>query len=231
MDEVSPVTPSIAFELRLEHGLCVGVHLPDGSEAIEALAAGTLCAEERAFALGMSAARRRSWVGGRVALHQALERSGAAAGAIFADDRGAPALPAGIVGSISHKNDLAVALVARGTSARVGVDIEADAARGRDIASIVLAADELAELASLASPERAREVLLRFSAKEAIYKAIDPFVRRYVAFREVSVSPRADGSAEVRLRLAAPAPALSIESRWTRRQGFVLTTARVTPIG
>jgi len=222
-----PVTPSNAFELRLDHGLCVGVHLPEGPDAIDALAAATLCAEERAFALAMSVARRRSWIGGRVALHQALERAGVAAGAIFADDRGAPALPAGIVGSISHKEDLAVALVAIDASARVGVDIEADGARPRDIASIVLAEDEQTELASLTSSERAGEVLLRFSAKEAIYKALDPFVRRYVAFREVSVSPRPDGSAEVRARLGPHAPALSIESRWTRRQGFVLTTARV----
>jgi 4'-phosphopantetheinyl transferase EntD len=224
------VTPSNAFELRLEHGLCIGVHLPEGPDTIDALAASALCAEEHAFALAMSAPRRRSWIGGRVALHRALERAGFASGAIFADDRGAPTLPAGIVGSISHKDDLAVALVAIGTSARVGVDIEADGARSQDIASIVLADDEQTELASFAGSERAREVLLRFSAKEAIYKALDPFVRRYVAFREVSVSPRPDGTAEVRARLGAEASGLSIESRWTRRQGFVLTTARVSPI-
>ena len=46
---------------------------------------------------------------------------------------------------------------------------------------------EQAEIASLAERDRAREVTVRFSAKEAIYKAIDPFVRRYVGFQEVEV--------------------------------------------
>ena len=106
------------------------------------------------------------------------------------------------------KTATAVALVARDEprDVRVGVDIETDAPRATDIARMVLTEDEELELAPLSPAERSREVLLRFSAKEAVYKALDPFVRRYVGFKEVSVSPRPDGSAGVVAHLADVPP-------------------------
>jgi 4'-phosphopantetheinyl transferase EntD len=149
---------------------------------------------------------------------------------VLADDRGAPQLPAGVAGSISHKESIAVALVARDPSARVGVDVEADRARTLDISSKVLTPGELPEIAAYTGAERDREVLLRFSAKESIYKAIDPFVRRFVGFKEVSVSPRPDGTAEVRDHLGPDSGRFSIEVRWRRLHGLILTTARVHAI-
>jgi enterobactin synthetase component D len=161
-----------------------------------------------------------------VAMREALATAGVDAPAILADARGAPVLPPGIAGSISHKESLAVAIVARG-AARVGVDVEIDAASAPDIAPKVLTDGERAELASLEANERAREVKLRFSAKEAIYKALDPFVRRYVGFKEVSVRPLPGGGAEVGVHLPSSEGAFVIEVRWLRWEGFVLTTARV----
>jgi 4'-phosphopantetheinyl transferase EntD len=218
--------PAIAFELALEHGFCVAVHLPDAPAETDALAAVSLAPEERALAAAMTAVRRRTWVGGRAAMRMALERAAIAAAPVVADDRGAPILPSGVTGSISHKETLAAALVAREPRARVGVDIEADTSRAVDISARVLHDDELQEIAHLAPADRQREVLLRFSAKEAIYKALDPFVRRYVDFREVSVSPGPDGTARVRHRLREGI-AFAIDVRWRRLQGIVLTTARV----
>jgi enterobactin synthetase component D len=217
----------IAFDLCLEHGRCLGVHLPEG----EASPRGEgLPAEEQAFAATLTAVRRRTWLGGRVALRQALVRAGLDAPAVLADARGAPMFPPGGSGSISHKETLAVALVARADpsgATRLGVDIELDAQPAHDIASRVLTDDEVVEVAALEERSRAREVLLRFSAKEAIYKALDPFVRRYVAFKEVAVSPLPGGAATVELRLPASEGAFDAEVRWLRREGFVLTTARV----
>jgi 4'-phosphopantetheinyl transferase EntD len=141
-------------------------------------------------------------------------------------------VPPGVAASISHKESWAVALVARvgaGDRARIGVDVEEDRPRLRDVSSRVCTDDELAEIASLDADARLREVILRFSAKEAIYKALDPFVRRYVGFREVAVTPRADGTAEVRPALAAGEGPFAIEVRWRRVEGLVLTTARVCP--
>ena len=162
-------------------------------------------------------------------MREALARLGQPRVVVPSDDRGAPVLPAGIAGSITHKEALAAALVARESQARVGVDVELDAPRSLDIAPRVLTAGELGEIAHLDATERAREVLLRFSAKEAIYKALDPFVRRYVAFGEVAVSPVADGRARVTPSLRDHEGPFVIEVRWRRFEGIVLTTARVAP--
>ena len=221
------VIPDVAFDLELEHGRCVGVRLPEALGVVEALAEAALLPEERAYAATLGAARRRTWMGGRIALRQALVREGIDASPVLADGRGAPALPPGVAGSISHKEDMAVALVAREARAKLGVDVERDVPGKLDISKKVLTDEELAEVAKLGSAERAREVLLRFSAKEAIYKALDPFVQRYVAFREVALTPRADGTAVVTSRLPVAEGTFAMDVTWMRRDGTIVTTARV----
>ncbi len=224
------MTVAIAFDLVLEHGTCVGVRIPSDEAALDALA-GVLSPAERARAAGLAGPRRRTWVGGRAAMREALARLGLEAVAVPTDDRGAPVLPGGVVGSITHKEGLAAALVAPGSRARIGVDLELEVARTLDIAPRILTPGELAEIAPLDANDRAREVLLRFSAKEAVYKALDPFVRRYVGFGEVAVSPRADGTALVVPGLRAQEGPFAIDVRWRRFDGIVLTTARVEPSG
>ncbi|MGH7297926.1 MAG: 4'-phosphopantetheinyl transferase family protein, partial [Polyangiaceae bacterium] len=146
-----------------------------------------------------------------------------------ADDRGAPVLPAGLLGSISHKADLAVALLARDADprARVGVDVEDDRPGKLDVSSRVLRDEELAALADLGEPARGSEVLLRFSLKEAVYKALDPFVRRYVGFKEVAVTVNADGSAEVQPHLEQGEGPFVFAARWKRERGLIVATVRV----
>jgi 4'-phosphopantetheinyl transferase EntD len=235
----------LAFDLALEHGRAVGVVIPDAPEAVDALAA-TLPGPERARAFELPMARRRTYTGGRVAMHAALGRLGVRVDTVASDERGAPVLPPGVAGSITHKERLAAALVAFEASARLGVDLEMDAPRRQDIASRVLRDSEREELAGLGELERGREVLLRFSAKEAVYKALDPYVRRYVDFKEVAVSPRPDGTAAVAMHLRSRGDRLDGGDRadrdeagpegegpfavavgWRRFDGVVLTTARV----
>jgi 4'-phosphopantetheinyl transferase EntD len=223
---MATLLPDIAFDFRLAHGRCVGVRLPAADSSVDELVESVLVPEERAFASQLVALRRRSWIGGRVAMRQVLTLAGVDAPAVLSDGRGAPLLPAGVVGSISHKDALAVALVATGTS-RIGVDVEVDGGARQDISSHVLTEPEAAEVAHLAEAARAREVVLRFSAKEAIYKAIDPFVRRFVGFKEVGVRPLPDGQAEVQSYLPPNEGPFVIDVRWLRWEGFVLTTARV----
>jgi enterobactin synthetase component D len=221
------VAADIAFDLALEHGRCVGVRIPADAAVLDALA-GALSPEERSRAAGMPMPRRRTWVGGRAAMREALARLGVTPVAIASDDRGAPVLPAGVSGSVTHKDALAAALVASESRARVGVDLELDVVRSQDIASRILTPDEIAEIAHLGAGDRAREVLLRFSAKEAVYKALDPFVRRYVGFGEIALSPCADGTAHVTSGLPASEGPFVFEVRWRRFDGIVLTTARVS---
>jgi 4'-phosphopantetheinyl transferase EntD len=220
------VAVDIAFDLALEHGTCVGVHIPADAAALDGLAA-VLAPEERSRAAGFPVPRRRTWVGGRAAMREALARLGTPAVPVASDDRGAPVLPAGIAGSITHKEGIAAALVAHESEARVGVDVELDALRSLDIARRVLTVDEIAAIAPMSEDDRTREVLLRFSAKEAIYKALDPFVRRYVGFHEVALSPQPDGTAVVATALRENEGPFVIEVCWRRFDGIVLTTARV----
>jgi len=224
------VAVDVAFDLTLDHGRCIGVRIPPGGPNLDALVETELAPEEQTKAIGYPIPRRRTWAGGRAAMREALRRAGLPPAAISTDDRGAPVLPQGVTGSITHKESLAAALIAFDPRARIGVDLELDVPRSQDLSSRVLAEDEAAELAHLDAAARAREVLLRFSAKEAIYKAIDPFVRRYVGFEEVSVSLREDGTALVTPRLLPTEGPFAIEVRWRRFDGIILTTARATPL-
>jgi enterobactin synthetase component D len=219
---------AVLFDVTLDHGRCVGVGLPEREAAVTAMAAESLLPDEQEAAAALGSVRRRGWVGGRVAMREALARIGKTAPPILADERGAPRLPPGLTGSISHKEHVAVALLAMEEAGRVGVDIEVDRARVYDIAGKVLRPEELAELEGMGAEERTRAVLLRFSAKEAVYKALDPYVKRYVGFLEIAVLLRDDGTGEVTPHLREGEAAYGFEVRWMKREGLIVTTARVT---
>jgi enterobactin synthetase component D len=210
----------IAFRLALAHGHCVGVAVPShvDEETLE-----PLHADERERARALPDGRRASWVAGRLALRTALADLGVEAPPLLATDRGAPLLPEQALGSISHKRTLAVALAAPHTPGlALGVDLEDDAPLRIDISRRVLTAGELA---ALAPAGRDRAVLLHLSAKEAIYKALDPFVRRYVSFQEAELSFNDDGSA--RVTLAVPEGPFVVDVRWQALPGHLLTSAAI----
>jgi 4'-phosphopantetheinyl transferase EntD len=211
------VTP--LFSRATPFGWLVGVALPAAED--------TLSSGERALAAAMAPVRRATWVGGRVALRAALEQVGGRAELIGATDRGAPALPDGFVGSISHKATIAVALAARAQGgAMVGVDVEIERERAGkiDITDRVLTARERAELAALPEAEKARAVLAAFATKEAIYKALDPWVRRYVGFLEVELLRGASGAT---LSLKSGEGPFTVEVREEPESGLILAMARV----
>lgn len=227
------------FVRELPFGTCVGISLPAidraGDEADPFEIPSVLHAEEAAFARRLSPVRRAGWVGGRVALRAALAAVGVdAAAPILATARGAPLLPPGAVGSVSHKSDLAVALAARATgapSATLGIDVEMPRSLKQDIARHVLTSDERASLPP-AGPARDAQVLLFFSAKEAIYKALDPWVRRFVSFQEATIARAAlpEGSLTVRLALPTDEGPFALELHDASTPGVILVAARATTI-
>lgn len=219
------VNLDIAFERTLPCGLCIGVHIPerDAWPPPEILA--QLHPEEARHAAGLHPRRRPTWVAGRLALRATLDRLEIPAGPILPDSWGAPQLPQGVVGSISHKRSLAVGLACRPAGWTVGVDIEQPRMGSQDISRHVLTDSELAEIAGLAPEVRSERVMQRFSLKESIYKAIHPYVRRFVGFQEVSVTPLADGSARIDCYLKH-GEILEIEGWWRHGQDHVLTCAR-----
>jgi len=192
---------------------------PFGRCVIIALAEHALVGEERLLAATLGPVRRRELASGRSALRAALADLGVVdAPAILADDRGAPVLPPGFVGSITHKAERAAALVAPAGQGFVGIDIELAAASRLPIERRILTPREQARVSG-------RDVTLYFSIKEAIYKAIDPIVRRYVGFTEVELDVQADGSVAVTVLDVVRLP-VEIEAAWLERDGHWLATAR-----
>jgi enterobactin synthetase component D len=209
------VTLRSSERLALAHGACVVVELGDPDAALARLPP-----EEQHRAGELGPRRRDAFVAGRTALHLALASAVAGEGgvAILSDDRGAPILPPGWVGSISHKDAFAAALISPAGQGHVGVDLELAAPPRQDIARRILTPREEAAL-----PDRGRAVTLRFSIKEAIYKAIDPYVRRYVGFTEVELDITGDA---VAVSTALP---FAIEATWREHAGHWLSTARAWP--
>jgi 4'-phosphopantetheinyl transferase EntD len=192
--------------------------------------------EERSVAETLHGFRQEAFVGGRMALATAIAELGARSRAVPVGGRGEPVLPSGLVGSVSHKRDLAVAIVARaGTSIGLGVDLE-DVGLPRDgVARRVLRAEELAAAEALPEDRRWVDVVTRFAVKEAIYKALAPTLQRMIHFEEAAVWPSPDGIDRVELHLAGASGgdgpshegAYTVEARHAWIGARVLATVRI----
>jgi len=184
--------------------------------------------DERIVAEGLAPARRRDWIAGRAALRAlfcTLEPNQLPAPPLASNDRGAPMAPPGWVASISHKRGLAAVMLAQDSGYTIGIDVELAAPTRVDLAARILTDAERSTLLALSPQERGRRVTLAFAVKEAVYKAIDPVVRRHVGFREVELAIAVDGSCTVRPLDRAAIP-LAIEAHWQEYAGFWLCTAR-----
>lgn len=171
--------------------------------------------------------RRASFIAGRSALSVALAALGVSdRPSIGSDERGAPLLPPGFVGSVSHKGGRAVALVAPDDGFDLGVDVERASPPREGVARMVLTEVERMRVRDPI------DVMAAFSLKESIYKAIDPRVRRYVGFHEASVIlPRLSSKfteAEVTLSLRSD-ERFTISATIALVDDFIVTTALARP--
>ena len=173
-----------------------------------------LVGDEVAIAAALGPVRRREFVAGRTALRSLLGEPVA----ILPDDRGAPKLPAGWVGSISHKGARAAALVAP-----AGQRLRRPRHRARRAVAPCRSRRRILTPREQQRVHDGRDVTLHFAIKEAIYKAIDPIVRRYVGFTEVELEIAADGSCAVHVLDASRLPVV-VEAWWQERDGLWLAT-------
>ncbi len=158
-------------------------------------------------------------------------------GPILADSHGAPDLPVHVHGSISHKDNLGVGVAIIDSQGRVGCDIERCTNPNASMLSRrVLTEEERATLGPIrgsndniglavveGDPEVSfhvgsaeEDVMLRFSFKEAVFKAIHPYLARSVDFDEVEVFPQEGGKAEVKFKLKQEQSSLRAEVSWHR---------------
>ena len=83
--------------------------------------------------------------------------------------------------------------------------------------------------AQVLGPARDAEVLLLFSAKEAIYKALDPWVGRFVSFQEAQIAHAPGGGLAARLTLARGEGPFAVELHDAGDADVILVAARITP--
>jgi 4'-phosphopantetheinyl transferase EntD len=102
----------------------------------------------------------------------------------------------------------------------LGIDVERLRPVSAGLAARVLAPAELEQLGAVCSPDLAP--LLGFSAKEAVYKAVFPVLRRVLGFHEVVLEAEGPGA----LRAHVPADRIEgVEVRLTCEHGLVLAGA------
>ena len=150
--------------------------------------ASSLLPDERIGLERMADVRRAEYSSGRRVAREALGLLGIEDCAVAARGR-LPMWPPGVVGSITHSRELALAMVGRvGAVAGIGVDLEQEDRVDAHVAERVLVPEERRRLAE----EDWRTML--FAAKEAVYKAVNPLVGEYLAFGDVEVSASKDGT-------------------------------------
>ncbi|MCP1845863.1 4'-phosphopantetheinyl transferase EntD [Bradyrhizobium sp. USDA 4524] len=131
--------------------------------------------------------RRDEHSSGRYFARLALDKLGCPSVAILMGSSRQPIWPDGIIGSIAHSDEFALAVVAiKGeTYDAIGVDLECIWA-SPDLVHLVLTAQELRRL-DVGSSGAARLATLIFSAKESVFKAVNPLVNLMIDFDEIEI--------------------------------------------
>lgn len=190
-------------------GVLAAVHLPAGTEPVDDAVLATLHPREASAAREERGRRQIELVGGRLAWRAAARAVGLRTEdwPLLNDSSRAPLSPPGASVSVSHKEDLAVALVAPSREWLVGLDLEGGSRDRSAIIRRVCRPEEVSAIESLAEPERWPAVLRRFAIKEAIYKAIAPDLGRFFGF----MAARVDDGDRVTLFLEQAEPTYEVE--------------------
>ena len=138
--------------------------------------------EESACLSSRAVARRRSeFSAGRAAARNAMVKLGIEPRPVLAGDDRAPIWPRGLVGSISHTYNCAMAAVARrGDVESIGIDAEEGTPLEEQLFSAICSVNEQAWLSTQDEPALLAKLV--FSAKEAAYKCQYPLSGRLFGF-------------------------------------------------
>lgn len=178
--------------------------------------------------------RQREFASGRRCARALLAELGHPPVAIPRSADRTPAWPAGIVGSISHCDDLCFVAVAPASAlAGLGVDVEPDQPLETALWRRICTPDELSGVVA-ASPTalRGHTVRLLFSAKEAFYKSVFPLLREVLGFQAVEIdvdwaTGRFRCAVDEALRARLPG-GRTPEGRFLHRDGWVFTAATLS---
>lgn len=135
----------------------------------------------------MSGKRRREFAAGRHCARRALAHLGHEAVALPIGHDRAPVWPPGVIGSITHTGDFAIAAVAWKSDLRsLGIDMESADPLEPDLLELVCREDERAALASCGMDPQLGAKLV-FSAKESVYKCLWPVTGSFLEFHAIGI--------------------------------------------
>ncbi len=150
--------------------------------------------EERPVIASSAPLRQRTFSSGRRCARIALAEAGLPGSALPRSEDGSVCWPEGVVGSVTHTNDWAVAAVAlrdMSEASSVGVDLERIQSLEAGVIRMVATDSEQAELAATGAKRWHATAL--FSLKESVYKCLRPSYQRFIEFKEVEICDIASG--------------------------------------
>lgn len=168
-------------------------------------------------------ARQAEFAAGRAAVRAALAALGLPPVAVPVTETRAPAWPRGIVGSLTHADGLALAVLAPARqSAALGLDAEPDAPFPEDLVESVTRPEERRWLATQADPLNAARLI--FVAKEAAYKCQFPASHAVIGFDALRIGFGPDGKVQAEFTIPVPpfARGQRLHGRILRGAGLVL---------
>jgi len=156
---------------------------------------------ERPFLTARPPMRRRASGAARYVARALCRRLDHPDADIVGEPSGAPRWPDGLLGSLAHDDEFAVAVVSRaGNRIRIGIDVEPAEPLPPEVEELVrIDGDHPAGI------DAALEARLLFSAKEAVYKAVFPLDGIILNYDDIAVDFRfglAETATGRRLRLS-----------------------------
>jgi 4'-phosphopantetheinyl transferase EntD len=192
--------------------------------------------EEKPAVSRAVAKRQREFASGRRCARALLAELGHPPLAIPRRADRSPEWPAGVVGSISHCDDLCfVALAPASALLGIGVDVEPDQPLEMPLWKRICTPAELAGVVAASPPAlQGHTVRLLFSAKEAFYKSVFPLLREVLGFQAVEIqldwdTGRFHCAVADALRARLPGERTP-EGRFVRRDGWVFTGATLAAV-
>lgn len=134
--------------------------------------------------------RKAEFLTGRSLYHQLEARLSVHPQALLKDEQGRPKWPEQVTGSITHSGEWVAILLGLKTEPcfSVGLDLqEINIAKTRHGIRRHILTTEEERLLEQQIQEQPEIVLYLFSAKEALYKALNPITQLYLGFKEVNL--------------------------------------------
>ena len=150
--------------------------------------------------------RQAEYLAGRVVADHALKALPVSSSDVLIGRNREPVWPDGVVGSISHTDGIACAVLAMQNKVRaVGIDIESYISQEvlNDIENTIFDSSEISLLKTAEFKNYSIAATVAFSAKESLFKALFPFVQYYFGFDSVRLGSISKLDRTLRLELTS----------------------------